>query len=202
MKERIELRSYPRNNITGTILSGGQSLRMHGKDKGLIFFEDNLLANIALSKLKKMVWQVVINANNNISSYEDFGTPVVQDTRPDFGPIAGIEAVLERCSTEYLAIAPCNMPNMPENYVSELFFGLEETGADVSYIIWKDKSGAYTREPLLALIKTNLLPRLHQYLNLGKKDILNWYHEQHYVEVSFGKESDFFNINHPEDLLN
>ena len=201
MTEVTELRSYPKNAITGVVLSGGPCIRMNGKDKGLLNYEDNHLAYGVLSKLKKMVWEIVVSANQNISNYEDFGVPVIQDTRRDFGPLAGIEAVLERCPTEYIAIAPCDMPNIPENYVAELYFGIEETGSDISYLIWRDSEGNYTREPLLALIKTKLLPELQSYIGQGGKDVLDWYHQHSYVEVSFGTKLNFLDINHPEDLL-
>ena len=56
-----------------------------------------------------LVASVAINANRNLGAYQAFGVPVWPDDTPGFaGPLAGLEAGLRRCATDYLLTAPCD----------------------------------------------------------------------------------------------
>jgi molybdopterin-guanine dinucleotide biosynthesis protein A len=58
-----------RSNITAGILAGGESLRMHGSDKGLIELLGRPLIQYSIEDIKPQVGQILINANRNINSY-------------------------------------------------------------------------------------------------------------------------------------
>ncbi|TMH09190.1 MAG: molybdenum cofactor guanylyltransferase, partial [Betaproteobacteria bacterium] len=97
-----------KNDITGLILAGGRGSRMGGVDKGLQNHHGMPLALHALLRLQPQVGAMLINANRNLGAYESMGAPVWPDALPDYpGPLAGMLAGLERCTTPYLVTVPC-----------------------------------------------------------------------------------------------
>ena len=69
--------------VTGVILAGGQSRQMNGRDKGLIQIAGKPLYQYAITKLLPQVDYLCINANRNITEYQQAGYPVIVDTIPD-----------------------------------------------------------------------------------------------------------------------
>ncbi|HEV8312245.1 MAG TPA: molybdenum cofactor guanylyltransferase MobA, partial [Burkholderiaceae bacterium] len=115
-----------RQDITGLILAGGRGSRMGGVDKGLQNHHGIPLAMHALLRLQPQVGAMLINANRNLGAYESMGVPVWPDALPDYpGPLAGMLAGLERCTTPYLVTVPCDTPNFPDDLVERLANALE-----------------------------------------------------------------------------
>src|SRR5438067_13477822 len=101
-------------SISGLILAGGRGTRMGHVDKGLQAFRGKPMAAHVLERLAPQVAAVAINANQNLATYADFGVPVWVDETTGFaGPLAGLEAGLRHCATDYLLTAPCDSPFLP-----------------------------------------------------------------------------------------
>jgi molybdopterin-guanine dinucleotide biosynthesis protein A len=110
-----------RQDITGLILAGGRGSRMGGVDKGLQNHLGIPLALHALLRLQPQVGEVMINANRNLAAYESMGVPVWPDAWADYpGPLAGMLAGLEHCTTPWLVTVPCDAPLFPEDLVTRL----------------------------------------------------------------------------------
>ncbi len=134
--------------VWGLVLSGGQGLRAGGQDKGLLPFEGEPMALRAARRLQKQVDTVCISANRNLDIYRAWGLEVWPDTAfalPDAssprppeprgsveyaGPLAGIWTALNRlgCRTGLLAVAPCDYPCLPEDWVATLAQALVSGG--------------------------------------------------------------------------
>ncbi|HVC50001.1 MAG TPA: NTP transferase domain-containing protein, partial [Burkholderiales bacterium] len=76
--------------ISGLILAGGQGRRMGGTDKGLVSFHQEPFIAHVLRRLAPQVDEILINANQNLETYQSFGYPVISDAIRGFaGPLAG-----------------------------------------------------------------------------------------------------------------
>jgi molybdopterin-guanine dinucleotide biosynthesis protein A len=85
----------PPFNTTGLILAGGRGTRMGAVDKGLQILAGQPMTLHVLQRLQPQVKRVLINANQNLASYEAFGTPVFPDVIDGFaGPLAGLQTGL------------------------------------------------------------------------------------------------------------
>src|SRR5688572_7612361 len=126
-----------KQDITGLVLAGGRGSRMGGVDKGLQNHLGMPLALHALLRLSPQVGEAMINANRNLSAYESMGVPVWPDALPAGvaeypGPLAGLLAGLEHCTTPYLVSVPCDTPNFPLDLVPQLAAALTQEDADIA----------------------------------------------------------------------
>ena len=186
-------------DITGLVLAGGRGSRMGGVDKGLQSHDGTPLALHALLRLSPQVGQMMINANRNLSAYESMGVPVWPDVLPtgvaDYpGPLAGLLAGLERCTTPYLVSVPCDSPGFPPDLVERLAQALEEHDADIAVAATR-QDGVVQVQPVFCLLKTSLMESLVAYLHEGQRKIDRWTARHRCIEVPFADADAFFNAN-------
>jgi molybdopterin-guanine dinucleotide biosynthesis protein A len=187
--------SIPREHITGLVLAGGRGSRMGGADKGLQLHRGLPLVQHALQRLRPQVGSVLINANRNLATYEAFGVPVCADTLADHpGPLAGLLAGLEHCSTPYLASVPCDAPDFPSDLVQRLLASLLSEGAEIAMACSRDAAGV-RRQPVFCLLQAGLHESLRAHLGAGQRKVDGWTARHRCVEVVFDDEGAFFNIN-------
>lgn len=188
------------NQITGVILAGGRGSRMGSVDKGLQPFRQAPMVSHVMQRLAPQVGRLMINANQNLPTYREFGVPVWPDEMPDFaGPLAGLQAALTHCETAYLVTAPCDSPFLPTDLVSRLSAGLLEQDAELAVAVTGD-AAARQPQPVFCLMKTSLLPHLESFLQRGERKIDKWYSTLKVAEVHFADEAAFRNINTLDEL--
>ncbi|MEM7416704.1 MAG: molybdenum cofactor guanylyltransferase [Gemmatimonadota bacterium] len=112
-------------SILGVVLAGGRSRRF-GSDKAVAVWAGRTLVTRAADSLRSLCDDVVVVS----SLHPDLpGVRTVPDTRPDEGPLAGIEAglfVAEREDRDGVFVLACDMPAVdPEalRSLSEVFDG-------------------------------------------------------------------------------
>jgi molybdopterin-guanine dinucleotide biosynthesis protein A len=109
------------NGVTGIVLAGGQGRRMGGVDKGLQLLHGKPMVASVLARLAPQVDEIVINANQNLQTYEGFGHRVVPDAIGGFaGPLAGLHAGLSAASHALVLTVPCDSPFLPLDLFSRL----------------------------------------------------------------------------------
>jgi molybdopterin-guanine dinucleotide biosynthesis protein A len=188
------------NDISGLILAGGRSTRMGGRDKGLQILEGRHMIAHIIERLQPQVGSLLINANQNHSAYETFGLPIIADVIGEFvGPLAGLHAGLNQCSTPYLLSVPCDCPFLPTDLASRLGNALVSSGADIAYAITINQKQT-EHHPVFCLLKRDVMVELSEYLSEGGRKVLSWVSSQPHVQVVFDDHSAFLNINTPDDL--
>ncbi|WP_241573639.1 molybdenum cofactor guanylyltransferase MobA [Rosenbergiella nectarea] len=183
--------------ISGIILAGGAGERMNGKDKGLVQWRGKALIDHVIVYLAPQVSHLAINANRNIILYQERGLPVIQDkVQSLLGPLAGIEVGLEAIKTEWLAVAPCDSPLFPNDYVQRLY---EFTQHNKLALSWVRQNGQ--DHPLFCLIHRELRNDLHNFLHQqGRRKVLDFF-ESHGSAMEFSEELPLFaNFNDEESL--
>jgi molybdopterin-guanine dinucleotide biosynthesis protein A len=191
----------PRDAITGLILAGGRGQRLGGVDKGLQPWHGLPLVDHALARLVPQVREVMISANRNTALYATRAARVLPDASDDFpGPLAGILAGLRAASTPWLAVVPCDSPQLPLDLFARLAAGLGEARGAV---VQRDHGAAGPRlEPVCCLLSTALADDLAHYLREGGRKVEGWV-ARHATPVLFDRAGDasaFANVNTPADL--
>ena len=182
-------------DITGLILCGGRGTRMGGVDKGLQNHRGMPLALHALLRLQPQVGAVIINANRNLSAYESMGVPVWPDPIADYpGPLAGLLAGLERCTTPYLVSVPCDTPGFPLDLVQRLAAALTENDAEIAMAATVE-DGSLQVQPVFCLLQASLMESLVAFLHEGQRKIDRWTARHRCIEVPFADADAFFNAN-------
>ncbi|WP_019140857.1 molybdenum cofactor guanylyltransferase MobA [Noviherbaspirillum massiliense] len=187
-------------SITGLILAGGRGSRMGHVDKGLQPFRGKPMAAHVLARLAPQVDRVMINANQNLEAYRQFGVPVWPDEITGFaGPLAGLHAGLVHCDTPLLVTAPCDSPFLPADLVASLNTALQVQQADLA-VAMTGEGQERQPHPVFCLLKTALLPHLADFLQRGGRKVDAWYASLRVAEVQFADADAFRNINTLEDL--
>jgi molybdenum cofactor guanylyltransferase len=182
-------------SITGIVLAGGKGSRMGGIDKGLQPLRGKPMVEWVLARFAPQVGEIVINANQNLATYEKYGHRVVSDAIGGFaGPLAGLHAGLNAARHPLVVTVPCDSPFLPSDLVHRLSDSLMRNDLAVA------KTGAQPH-PVFALMKREVRESLEAFLASGGRKIDAWYAALKVVEVSFDDEADAFrNINTLEEL--
>jgi len=186
-----------RDAITGVVLAGGQGRRMGGIDKGLVELAGRPLVACVIERLVPHVGALIVNANQNVDRYAQFGHPVVQDAVTGFaGPLAGLHAAPAAARTEWIVTAPCDSPFLPHDLVARLGRGAIAAQATLAVARTFDQP-----HPVFALVRREVEPHLAAFLQAGGRKIDAWYASLRVVEVRFDDEADAFrNINTAAEL--
>ena len=181
--------------VTGIVLAGGKGSRMGGVDKGLQPLRGKPMVEWVLARFAPQVAEIVINANQNVPTYEKYGHRVVSDQIGGFaGPLAGLHAGLNAAKHPLVVTVPCDSPFLPEDLVGRLRGSMKDHDLAVA------KTGDQAH-PVFALMKREVRESLEAFLASGGRKIDAWYAALKVVEVGFDDEAEAFrNINTIEEL--
>lgn len=141
----IDVNLAETQDIAALILAGGQSRRFSHQDKGLIPLLDKPMVQHVIERLASQANSVTISCNSNIDTYRNILQrqnlqpqhlpECIADLQhiPFIGPLAGIYAFLNICSSEHIFICPCDIPLIPVDIVQQLNIQLDKSGADACY---------------------------------------------------------------------
>lgn len=151
-------------NLLGVILSGGASSRM-GQDKGLMLYKKKPMVEHTIDLLTTFCYSIVISANNE--EYKAYPHTIVQDIKPNIGPIGGIYSVMKTIEAEYYFISSCDTPHTQATLVQMLLDNT--TRADVIVPV---HSGGKV-EPLFGVYSRKALPFIEQQINNGNFKLMH-----------------------------
>jgi molybdopterin-guanine dinucleotide biosynthesis protein A len=182
----------PADSIAGAILAGGRGARMGGADKGWVTWQGRALVEHVYQRLRPQVEPVLISANRNLERYRALGAQVVADDVAGLGaycgPLAGMLAALEQAPTPWIAVVPCDAPQLPMDLVARL------TGARAGQAPVVARCGARS-QPVFCLLPRTLAPALRAALIGGERSPQNFLRQSGAVEVEFADAAAFTNIN-------
>lgn len=188
--------------MTGLILAGGRGQRMGGRDKGLQMFAGQPLVAHVVARLRPQVGALLISANRNGDAYGAFGAPIVADETQDFpGPLAGMLAGLRAARTDYVLTVPCDSPYLPGDLGERLAAALDGPAHDATPApLAAYAATAQGPHPVFALLHRSLADDLAATLANGEHRVRAWLARHNAVQVHFGDERPFYNVNTLDDL--
>lgn len=205
--------------VTGWLLAGGEGRRMQGQDKGLVDYQGRPLAAWVLNSLAPQCQTLRISANRNLDRYarllndvRDAGSPASPghwpeavwpddpDLAPQSGPLAGLITAMRHTDTEWLMVAPCDMPHLPHDLVARLMQRAVQTNANIVIPCTESDTPEPRHHWVCGLIRKRVCPdTLHQFVN-GERKVGHWVRTQSWSSVTFPDTSAFANMNSLETL--
>lgn len=181
--------------ITGFILSGGQSTRM-GADKALLQINKITLLENAIAICKPFCDEILISSDK--PEHEKFGYKIIPDEFKNCGPLSGIYSCLIKSQTEWNFILSVDAAYVELDFIQTLLNYIDNFDAIVPF----HNKG---KEPLISMYNKSGLSVMRQHLESGNFKMhnllnalnTNYYNSQSWVE----KYPEIFrNLNRPEDL--
>ncbi|MFT7246319.1 MAG: molybdopterin-guanine dinucleotide biosynthesis protein A [Candidatus Azotimanducaceae bacterium] len=172
---------------------------MNGQDKGLVLFRGRPLISHVIDRIKPQVHHLWINCNRSHDQYRTLGCPILTDTgtytdtqrdtqsKSDFqGPLQGILSMATQFrqqspafeQDEYCMVVPCDMPFLPTDLVDRLQHAIK--GHAAAYA-----STASQVQPLVLLLRPQLLKTIPGYLHQGGRSVMGWLQNIDAIPVSF-----------------
>ena len=188
--------------LSGLILSGGRATRMQERDKGLVLFDQKPLVQHLIDRFGPQLESVSINCNRNFEQYQQFGCPLIRDQQSDFaGPLAGIEAGLLECNTDYLLILPCDMPLLPQHLIRQLWQPVADQISQKETNLITVAHDGQRLQVLVMILARSCRPSILSYLAEGRHSVHGWLKAQTIQSVDFSDEqSSFINLNSETEL--
>lgn len=185
-----------RRDITALVLCGGAGRRMSGADKPLVKLNDQPIVSWVLERVMPQVGDVLICCNRNREIYESYAATCVDDIPGQLGPLAGIQAGLARCGSDYAFVCPGDTPLISPRIVRALAKALQEQRhcAAIAH-------DGIQPQPLFALLQRASVLPIEPYLQSGTRRVLGWIEAMEPAIVDFSADAESFtNVNTRHDL--
>lgn len=167
---------------------------MGGVDKGLQPFRGEPLVAAVARRFAPQVDRLVISTRD-ADRYTAFGVVLPDLLGESAGPLAGIHAALTACTTELLAVVPCDAPFAPPDLVERLVAPLADATVEIAFATTAER-----RHPVFCAMRRSLLPALARYLEDGGRAVGGFIASRAWRAVSFADEAAFRNLNTLDDL--
>ena len=182
-----------RDKTSCIILAGGRGKRIGGADKGLLQYGHKRLIDHVIDHVSPQVDDIVISANRNLDEYKGLGYPVVSDEENLFsGPLAGIASALAYCKHQWVLVAPCDVPSLPDNLVADMW---QHTRHSSLVIVSADD-----RLQLVMLLHRSLATSIDAFLAGNHRTVMRWVDTVNHHILALDNEPHFHNINTCRDL--
>ncbi len=170
---------------------------MGSVDKGLKLLRDRAMVAWVIERLAPQVDELLINANQNLERYAQFGYRVIPDAIEGFaGPLAGLHRALGEATHALVATAPCDSPHLPRDLIARLAAALRREDADLAVAKTGDQP-----HPVFCLCRRSVAPSLTEFLGEGGRKIDAWYARLKVIEVAFDDNAAAFsNVNTEAEL--
>ena len=170
---------------------------MGGVDKGLKPLRGKPMVAWVLERLAPQVEEILINANQNLDVYKQFGHRVIPDVISGYaGPLAGLHRGLREAAHEFVATVPCDSPFLPSDLIARLLAALDQREAELAVAKTGDQP-----HPVFCLCRKRVLPGLGDFLAGGGRKIDAWYSKLRVAEVVFDDQAGAFsNVNTEAEL--
>lgn len=188
-------------NIDGVVLAGGSASRMQaarGADgKAWLPLGNLALIEHAAHNLAPQVHSLFISTHDDPQRFARIGMPVCDAAEQRLGPLAGVLAAMLASRADWLAVAPCDCPFLPPDWVARLHSAARQAQAPLALASYQG-----SRQPVCMIVCGSLRQDLHAAMARGVRKVGQWQREVGAIVVPFDDAPDhaFMNINTPEDL--
>lgn len=170
---------------------------MGSVDKGLKVLRGKPMIAWVIERFAPQVDELLINANQNLERYAQFGHRVIPDAIGGFaGPLAGLHRALSEASHGLVATAPCDSPHLPRDLIARLAAALRREDVELAVAKTGDQP-----HPVFCLCRKSVAPSLTEFLGAGGRKIDAWYARLKVIEVAFDDNAAAFsNVNTEAEL--
>ena len=133
-----------RDDITLGLIAGGTGSRLGGADKAWLQ-RGGVPQVLRLAKrLSGETTSVLVSANRDFARYAEVGLMAIPDRHAGIGPIAGLDALANACTTPWLLTVPVDLVDVNDCLLRSLAaaggegaFAIDDDGAQPLVALWR-----------------------------------------------------------------
>lgn len=168
---------------------------MGGIDKGWAEHQGRPLIESVVERFRPQVDVLMISANRNIEQYARFGTVVTdldagQSAEAFPGPLVGLLAGLRSARTAWMAVVPCDAPQLPLDLVATLLRNAASAAAPAAVACVDAQL-----QPVFAIVATQMTAALENSVAQGERALHRWLRSIDALVVEFADAAGFRNVN-------
>jgi molybdenum cofactor guanylyltransferase len=176
----------------GFVLVGGASSRM-GRDKASLPLHGKTLVEHVASAVAEAAGSVTLVGAPE--RYRSLGLPILPDSHPGAGPLAGIHTALSASKADWNLIVACDMPAISGPFLKSLLAAAESSSADC--LIPSGPSGL--PEPLCAVYHRSCQAAIQAALDRNVRKVTDGLAGLRTATPSVSQSYWFRNVNTPEE---
>ena len=184
----------------GIILSGGQNIRMGGRNKAFLRLGGRYFLDWIIDTLSNTCYELLL-ATREPALYREWRLKIVEDILQANSPLTGLHAGLVNMEADYALCTSCDTPLLRSEVVQVL---IDEIAPGYDVIV--PASGTYY-QPMCAVYSRRCIPFIEKQLNLGDLKTDHLYEKIKLKEIPYERFvaidpdlKSFFNVNTPEDI--
>lgn len=181
--------------VWGLVLAGGRSRRL-GLDKAALEIHGAPQVCFCADILTRMLDAVYVSIRPGQREEPVFrGLPVIEDTRPDVGPMAGLLAAMERFPGVAWLVLACDLPLVTRDAVQALLDGRDPARGATAFMA---TDGFF--EPLFAIYEPRIRDDLEARMRDGRYSLRQALTDHDVRLLCAPDDRVLMNINTPADL--
>lgn len=182
------------DDLTGLVLAGGRSRRF-GTDKARHPVGERTMTAAVVAALTPLCSRVLVSLGAGTAPFDDLDVRYVRDQYPEAGPLAGLHAGLQACTTRWLLVAACDMPFLTPEALRRL---LRDGHPSLQAVVATDSGGRL--HPLCACYRRDVRPLLEAQLRAGHRAAYRFIEQLSATRRVRLPDDALRNINTPADL--
>jgi len=184
------------HDVTGYVIAGGRSERL-GQDKRRLTIGRTTLLQRACDLLNELLLKEPSVVGDNLGDFEIDGSKIISDAAPNCGPLGGLVAALDNCTSDWSLVLAVDLPLMRFDDLSRLIDAREEQ-YDLLTLCKNDLP-----EPLAAIYHKRTLAYWRDRLQRGELGLIDGIRQLKWNAVTLSPDSkSLVNLNNPDDLKN
>lgn len=186
-------------NVTGLVLAGGGSTRF-GSDKSRFRIGETELRILIGRRMRAVAGRVLLSVGDARTAADPLPPPfsgIVADVFRGRGPLSGVHAGLAHGKTDWLLVAPCDMPDVSSETLAKLVD--EATAANADAAVAAEEAGGRVIG-VLACYHRRTLPVAAAMLESGRVGSMRGFVDAlSKVRIVGISPAESRNVNRPED---
>ena len=188
------MRAPPRGKgrpVSLIVLAGGTSRRMK-QDKARLLVENEPLIEKILKQAEGYFDEVLLSVSKG-QRLDFVSCPQIEDEHEGQGPLAGILSGLKAAAHDVCVVAACDIPEIDMGFIGRML----EASEGCEIVVPSSAEGKF--EPLLAVYKKSVIPKIEKLLATSNRQVLALFDLCRTRVLKMGDSSWLRNLNTPED---
>ncbi len=178
-------------SLAAIILAGGKSTRM-GSDKAFLPWGETTFLGQIINAVLPLTGEIYLSGDD--ARLRDFGFTVIEDVRPNEGPVVALASCFRHIKTDMVLVLSCDVPQLKTEDV-EVLLNAHKAEFDLTMFSFKNRA-----LPLVAIYSRSSFSAFEVALKSGERKLFNVLEKLRTQTILYEGEGGLENVNTREEF--